>query len=126
MKPTKGRDYAVGYGKPPPNQWKKGQTGNPMRKRPRKIEPVLEMIDRHLMARTTLTFKGEKRSMTKLEALALRVSNMEIAGNPGATRLRLRLEKLDRTTLSGGVDIQFKDNDYTRNLAPLNDMEEGE
>jgi hypothetical protein len=124
MKPPKGRDYAIGYGKPPPNQWKKGQTGNPMRKRSLPMESDLEMIDRHLMTRTTLTFKGEKRSMTKLEALALRVSNMEIAGNPGATRLRLRLEKLDRTTLSGGVEIQFEDSDYTRNLAPPNDMED--
>jgi hypothetical protein len=123
MKRPKGRDYTIGYGKPPPNQWKKGQTGNPMRKRPPRVESELEMIDRHLMSRTTLTFKGEKRSMTKLEALALRVSNMEIAGNPRATRLRFRLERLDRATLSGGVEIQFEDNDYTRNLAPPDDVE---
>jgi uncharacterized protein DUF5681 len=125
MKPHEERDYAIGYGKPPPNQWKKGQTGNPMRKRPPPMESDLAMIDRHLMARTTLTFQGEKRWMTKLEALALRVSNMEIAGNPGATRLRLRLEKLDRTALSGGVEIRFEDNDYTQNLAPSNDRDEG-
>ena len=126
MKAPKQPDYAIGYGKPPPNQWKKGQTGNPTGKRPLKIESDLELIDRHLMARTTLTIKGEKRSMTALEALALRVSSMELAGNPSATKLRLRLEKIDRTTLSDGVEIQFEDNEYTRNLAPPNEKEEDE
>jgi hypothetical protein len=97
-----------------------------MSKRPFKIEPDLEMIDRHLMARTKLTVKGEKRSMTALEALALRISNIELAGNPSATKLRLRLEKIDRTTLSGGVELQFEDNEYTRNLAPPNEKAEDE
>jgi|ERR1700733_5676695 hypothetical protein len=121
MKPPKGRNYDIGYRKPPPNQWKKGQTGNPKRKRPAPMESELEIIDRHLMARTTLTFKGKKRSMTKLEALALRVSNMEIGGNATATRIRIRLEKLERSTLSSGVELQFEDNDYTRSLALSND-----
>jgi hypothetical protein len=126
VKPPRKSDYVIGYGRPPPNQWKKGQTGNPTGKRPLKIESDLELIDRHLMARTTLTIKGEKRSMTALEALALRVSSMELAGNPSATKLRLRLEKIDRTTLSDGVELQFEDNDYTRNLAPPNEKEEDE
>jgi hypothetical protein len=73
---------------------KKGPT-KPKRKRIRPKESELEMIDRHLMARTTLTLNGKKQSMTKLEALALRVSNMEIAGNATATRLRIRLKKLE-------------------------------
>jgi Family of unknown function (DUF5681) len=124
MKPPKVPDYPVGYGKPPPNQWKKGETGNPMRKHPRPIESELEMIDRLLMAPTKLTFKGKKQSMTKLEALALRVSNIEIGGNPSATRLRIRLEKLERSTLADGAELQFEENEYTRNLASPNDWEE--
>jgi hypothetical protein len=116
MKPPKNGDYVIGYGRPPPNQWRRGQTGNPKAKRPVRMESELEMIDRHLMTRTTLTFKGKKRSMTKLQALALRVSNMEISGSAAATRLRIRFENLERTALAGSVELQFEDNDYTRNL----------
>jgi hypothetical protein len=93
---------------------KKSRTNN--RKQRRTKETELEMIDRHLMARTTLTLNGKKQSMTKLEALALRVSNMEIGGNTAATRLRIRLKKLERTTLSGGFQLRFEDNDYTRDF----------
>jgi hypothetical protein len=125
MKPPKGRDYEIGYGKPPPNhKWKKGQTANPTRKRPPKEETELEMIDRHLMEQTTLTIKGQKRSMTKLEALVLRVSNMEIGGNTAATKLRIRLEKLERTSMSLGAEIQFEDNEYTKSLSWVGDKEE--
>ena len=83
------------------------------------------MINRHLMARTTLTVKGGKRSMTALEALALRISNMELAGNPSATKLRLRLEKIDRTGSPDGVELQFEDNEYTRSFVLSNEEKEG-
>jgi hypothetical protein len=103
---------------------KKSQTNKRKPLHPKESE--LEMIDRHLMARTTLTVKGKKQSMTKLEALAFRVSNMEINGNAAATRLRIRLKKLERTTLSGGVELRFEDNDYTRDFgSPTNETDEG-
>jgi hypothetical protein len=41
---------------------KKSQTNNRKQLRPKESE--LEMIDRHLMARTTLSLKGKKQSMT--------------------------------------------------------------
>ena len=101
---------------------KKSQTNNRKQRRPKESE--LEMIDRHLMARMTLIVKGKKQSMTKLEALAFRVSNMEINGNAAATRLRIRLKKLERTALSGGVELRFEDNDYTMAFGSSNDREE--
>jgi hypothetical protein len=101
---------------------KKSRTNN--RKQRRLKESELEMIDRHLMARTTLIVKGKKQSMTKLEALAFRVSNMEIDGNAAATRLRIRLKKLERTALSGGVELRFEDNDYTMAFGSSNNKEE--
>jgi hypothetical protein len=62
--------------------------------------------------------------MTKLEAFAFRVSNMEINGNAAATRLHIRLKKVERTALSGGVELRFEDNDYTRDFgSPTNDKE---
>jgi len=101
---------------------KKSQTNNRKQRRPK--ESDIEMIDRHLMARTTLIVKDKKKSMTKLEALAFRVSNMEINGNAAATRLRIRLKKLERTALSGGVELRFEDNDYTMAFGSSNDEEE--
>jgi hypothetical protein len=101
---------------------KKSQTNKRKQRRPKESE--LEMIDRHLMARTTLIVKGKKQSMTKLEALAFRVSNMEIDGNAAATRLRIRLKKLERTALSGGVELRFEDNDYTMAFGSSNNKEE--
>jgi hypothetical protein len=101
---------------------KKSQTNNRKQRRPKESE--LEMIDRHLMARTTLIVKGKKQSMTKLEALAFRVSNMEIDGNAAATRLCIRLKTLERTALSGGVELRFEDNDYTMAFGSSNNKEE--
>jgi hypothetical protein len=50
---------------------------------------------------------------------------MEIGGNAAATRLRIRLKKLERTALSGGVELRFEDNDYTRDFGlPTNDKDE--
>jgi hypothetical protein len=102
---------------------KKSQTNKRKQRRPKESE--LEIIDRHLMARTTLIVKGKKQSMTKLEALAFRVSNMEINGNAAATRLHIRLKKVERTALSGGVELRFEDNHYTRDFgSPTNDKDE--
>jgi hypothetical protein len=118
MKPPGKTDYDIGYGKPPKkSQWKKGQCGRQQSTQPRQVESELEMIDRHLMKRTTLTIGGQKQSMARLEALVLQVSNIEIAGSPAATRLRKRLEKLERRILSTEATVRFEDNDYTRDLA---------
>ena len=74
-------DYRVGYGKPPEHtRFRKGQSGNP-RGRPRGSESLARVLHRVLDEKIVVRENGERRKMTKLEAMLKQLANKGLAGD---------------------------------------------
>jgi Family of unknown function (DUF5681) len=77
------RDYAVGRGKPPVHtQFKKGQSGNPRGPRPKNLPALLVEA---LNDKVVVTIDGERREITKREAVATQLVNKSTGADLRAT-----------------------------------------
>jgi hypothetical protein len=87
-------DYAVGYGKPPRHaRFAKGRSGNPKgRAKGTKNLPTLLM--KTLNESVTVTENGQRRMITKLEAMTKQLVNKAASGEPKATQLLLGMIQL--------------------------------
>ncbi|WP_426610577.1 DUF5681 domain-containing protein [Bradyrhizobium sp. McL0616] len=86
--------YEVGYGRPPlRTRWKKGQSGNP-RKKPRRPENEIEILDRLLLSEVKLTLNGETKRVAAIEAIISRLQLKELSGNSKASRTLLKYRRL--------------------------------
>jgi hypothetical protein len=79
------RDYEVGRGKPPVHsRFKKGQSGNPRGPRPKNLAALLvAALDEPMVA----TIDGERRKITKREAVAKQLVNKSAGADLRATRM---------------------------------------
>lgn len=75
-----GRDYEVGYGRPPKaTQFKKGRSGNP-RGRPRASKNVGTMLEEVFFQKIPITEKGVRGEVTALEAILRQMVNGALKG----------------------------------------------
>jgi hypothetical protein len=78
------RDYAVGRGKPPlHSRFKKGQSGNPRGPRPKNLPALLVAA---LDEKVVVTIDGERREITKREAVAIQLVNKSTGASLRATK----------------------------------------
>src|SRR3954447_15799584 len=81
----------VGYGKPPRHsRFKKGQSGNP-RGRPRRSESLARVAHRILNEKIRVRENGERRTITKLEAMLKQLANKGVSGDLRAISEVLKL-----------------------------------
>jgi len=74
-------DYKVGYRRPPKNsRFKKGKSGNP-RGRPKAKMSLAELIEHELQRPVTVEEEGERRRMSRKEAITKRALNRAITGD---------------------------------------------
>src|SRR6516165_9045522 len=79
------RDYEVGRGKPPVHtRFKKGQSGNPRGPRPKNLPALLVDV---LNEKVVVTIDGERREITKREAVAAQPVNESTRANLRATKM---------------------------------------
>jgi hypothetical protein len=79
------RDYEVGRGKPPVHtRFKRGQSGNPRGPRPKNLPALL--VDA-LNEKVVVTIDGERREITKREAVATQLVNESTRANLRATKM---------------------------------------
>ena len=79
------RDYEVGRGKPPVHtRFKKGQSGNPRGPRPKNLSALL--LDA-LNEKVVVTIDGERREITKREAIATQLVNKSTSADLRATKM---------------------------------------
>lgn len=84
-------DDAVGYRRPPKRtQWRKGQCGNPTRKRKSVPRGAAEIIDQLFAKRFKVTENGSPRMASGLEVIITRLISKEIAGDRRAMAVRLK------------------------------------
>jgi hypothetical protein len=88
---TTAQSYEVGYGRPPTaHQFPKGQSGNPSG-RPKGSKNISAVIAAALSERVTVTVKGKRRSITKLEAAVTQMANKAAGGDQKAAKLIIEL-----------------------------------
>ena len=88
---TKG-EYQIGYGKPPAGRrFQKGQSGNPTGRRRTKGLP--ELLVAALNAPVTVTTEGERRKITKREAIVTQLVNKSATADLRATKMLIDMLK---------------------------------
>ena len=84
-----GRDYEVGYGKPPRNtQFKKGQSGNP-RGRPSASKNLATLVSVALNEPVIVVENGGRRKITKREAIIKQLVNRSTKADWRAIKILL-------------------------------------
>jgi hypothetical protein len=82
-------DHEGGYGRPPTRtQFRKGRSGNP-KGRPRGSRNASTRLDEALKEQVVVSENGQRRKVTKLEAILKQLVNKAAQGDHRATRLLL-------------------------------------
>ena len=111
-------DGKVGYGRPPRHtRWKKGQSGDPRKRKPRRPETTVDLLDRLLTSKIAITFNGEPRTVTTLEAIVLSALQKAIAGDIRAVRTLAKYQEFAARHGDRKLELAFIDNEYTRSFA---------
>ena len=99
MPPETGRDYEVGYRKPPRHtRFKKGQSGNP-RGRPRGAKNLPTLFSEALNERVIVTENGGQRSITKRQAIITQLVNRSATADLRAIKILLDIvQEIERQT----------------------------
>lgn len=115
-----GDDDKTGYGKPPSRtRWKEGESGNPLRRYPKRVETTVELIDRLLLKPIEITVDGKSRKVTTLEAILSRLWQKEAAGDTRALKIRLKFQEFARQHTKPRIETVFLDNEYTAAFAAI-------
>jgi hypothetical protein len=110
-------EYRVGYGRPPRHtRWKKGQSGNPGRRKSKPPESTIEILDRLLLSPVKITLNGEPTKVPALEAIMCQLLQQARSGSGRAIRVLLRYQELADQFGEKELEVAFVDNEYTRAL----------
>jgi hypothetical protein len=115
----------AGYKNPPKDtRWKEGESGNPLRRYPKRVETTVELIDKLLLRPVEITVGEKSRNVTTLEAILFRLWQKEVLGDARALRIRLKYEEFARQHSKPRIETVFVDNEYTTAFAaiPLNEV----
>src|SRR5271170_3390826 len=112
-------DDAVGYRRPPKRtQWRKGQCGNPKRKRNPVPRGAAEIIDQLFAKRFKVMDNGSARTASGIEVIITRLVSKEIAGDRQAMAVRLKyLAFAHRQRGPADILVTHEQTDYTRELS---------
>jgi Family of unknown function (DUF5681) len=109
---------AVGYGRPPKNtRWKKGQSGNPRKARPKQDENMVSLIDRLLVASVNIVKNGVPTRMSAMNAIIHQLLQKSLSGNRKAERALREFEAFASRNMTKQLEIVFVDNEYTTAFA---------
>ena len=85
------RDYVVGYGKPPLHtRFQKGRSGNP-KGRPRGKKNTATLLNAALNASIVVIENGQRKKITKREAILTQLVNKSAAADLKATQMVLAM-----------------------------------
>lgn len=113
-------EYRVGRGRPPlQTRWKKGQSGNPRRARPKPRESAVATVERLLLAPVRLAIDGELTQVPALEAIVLQLLQKAMAGNMRAARTLKKYKEFAHQNTEKKLNLDFVDSAYSRAMGML-------
>jgi hypothetical protein len=119
-----GDDDETGYGKPPKHtRWAEGESGNPNRRYPKRVETTVELIDKLLLKPVEITVGEKSRRVTTLEAILFRLWQKEVLGDTRALKIRLKFQEFARQHTKPRIETVFVDNEYTAAFAAVPQIE---
>jgi hypothetical protein len=101
------RPFKIGYGKPPQHtRFVKGKSGNP-RGRGKGVRNLTTEIEEELNTRIPITENGTRKRITKRKAIAKRVVNNAVSGDPKAIPVVLNQTRLqeERSATEPGPEV---------------------
>jgi Family of unknown function (DUF5681) len=108
--------YEVGFGKPPRRtQFAKGKSGNP-RGRPKGALNVATMLERILGEDVIITQNGRRRTVTKLQAAIIQLTDKATGGDLKAFQLLTSLLRSTEERGSQGVDPNSVSDDLDKKI----------
>jgi hypothetical protein len=99
--------YTVGFGKPPRRtRFKKGRSGNP-KGRPRGSRTSLTLLQQALSELVVVTENGQRKQITKGEAMLKQLANKAASGDPRAMQMLLgEIRSLEDHLESSRADLE--------------------
>jgi hypothetical protein len=90
---TDSKNYKIGKGRPPAGtQWKPGQSGNPKGRR-KGAKNFATLFHQEMNRKVTISENGQRRLITKLEAMIKQVINSAARGDPKAIQAMINIER---------------------------------
>jgi hypothetical protein len=112
------KDHEVGYGRPPKEtQWKKGQSGNPNRRRSARDRSTVEMIERLFLKTMEITLYGKTKKVPTLEVIVRLISQKALSGDRRALAAQMKYQEFAASYRERKVQIIFVDSEYTKAVA---------
>jgi Family of unknown function (DUF5681) len=107
-------DYDVGYGRPPEHsKWKKGQCGNPNRRRKREPKPVATLIDEFFAREIDFVENGISHRRSAFEIILLQLYNKATTGNSRALNVLKKYSDFAASRdPSGGMRVVLNNDKY--------------
>jgi Family of unknown function (DUF5681) len=112
-------DGGVGYKRPPKAyRWKKGQCGNPGRKRKRVLKGAAEIIDQLFAKPVSFVEDGSVRKASGLAVIVSQLVKKQLAGERRAMNVRLKYETFAvRQNVSRDILILSDSSERRREMA---------
>jgi hypothetical protein len=104
--------YEVGYGKPPrARRFQKGVSGNP-KGRPKGTRNLATIVQKESRQQVRVNGPHGVRTVTKLEAVVMQLTNKSAQGDPRATRVLIPLiERSEESIAAGAAPLSSNDLD---------------
>jgi hypothetical protein len=113
-----GNDDTVGYGRPPKHtRWKKGQSGDPRKAKPKRAEDMVTLIDRLLLAPVKIVKNGVPTRTSAMDAIVQQLLQKSLSGNKKATHVLREFDAFARRNMTRRLEVVFVDNEYTSAFA---------
>jgi hypothetical protein len=112
-------DDAVGYKRPPKAyRWKKGQSGNPGRRRKHALKGTAEIIDQLFAKPVSFVEDGSVRKASGVAVIVRQLMKRQMGGERGAMNVRLKYETFAvRQNISGDILILSDSSERRRETA---------
>jgi Family of unknown function (DUF5681) len=87
------------------------------RRRPARRESTLEIMDRLLTRRVSISLSGQARRVSASEAIVLQLMQKAMSGSPRAWRALLKYQEFAHSRADRSTELRFVESDYTRAIA---------
>jgi hypothetical protein len=87
------------------------------RRPPTRGEGTLEIMDRLLARRVSISLSGQAKQVTASEAIVLQLMQKTMAGNARACRALLKYQEFASSRSNKSAELRFVESDYTRAVA---------